>query len=271
MGSTAAADASVNDGISVNPGLLGLTDRYDIAAIGGLGYRGWMAGGSVVDTRQKYFTAGLSYQRMVYEPELADADLPGWYDEGTTPSNFKRFHDIHLGMAVPLLQRKLSFGVNGGMSITEHDRQGQDIHGNFDFGIGAQPTPWLTIGVVGRNLIPLKEQRDYPMAVLTGLRASNDAIGAVALDVNVNVQDFSVPPVAVRLGLEKTFASVADLRVGYHWEGPENAHRLAVGLGAHNDRGSVDFGADMPLQDVQLKEVVLRLGVHIKTSSPKGP
>ncbi len=265
MGSTAVADGDVNDGITVNPGLLGLKARYDITAIGGLGYRGWVAGGNVVDSRQKFIAMGIGYQRAVYEPPLTDDDIPGWYAEGTTPSNFKRYHDIHLGAAVPVLDRKLSFGINGAVSITEHDRQGQDILGNLDFGMGARPTPWLTIGVVGRNLIPIKDQPEFPMAVMAGVRADDEAIGAVALDVNVNVQNFEVPPVSVRFGLEKTIASVADLRLGYHWEGPQDAHRLSAGLGAHNDKGSVDFGFDMPLQNIELKALVLRLGIHIKT------
>jgi hypothetical protein len=262
-GRTAAASPLRNDAITANPSLLALVERYDMEGEGGIGDGGWEAGGSIVDSRQSALAMGVAYRRLIHEPALTDDDLPGWFEDGETPSNVKRYHDIAVGVALPFWERRVSLGVGGVVSFTDHDRHDPSIVGNLDVGTAFAPLEWLTVGVVGRNLLPLGQRSELPLALLGGVRLAHEDIGAFAFELDERLGAVDSRRLSIRVGAEKSIRSL-DLRAGWHDENGEFS-AITWGLGAHNEQGSFDYAMEVPLEGpFRFEALLFRLGICIR-------
>jgi hypothetical protein len=264
MGATDTADPASNDAIRVNPGLMGLLPRYDLAAYGAWGDRGYDVAGSVVDS-QAFVTAGVGYRRLVHEPEFTDADLPGWLADGQLPANVKRFHEIAVGVAIPFFERRLSFGVGGVYAFTDHDLDDRATGGNANIGIAASPVHGLTVGLDGHNLNPLGSSDDAAPGVSLGAR-HRGALGAVAVEL---ARDFGPTNSSwtARAGIDRAFETV-HTRLGW-WAstGELGRHNLTAGVGFENEEGAFDVAVAVPLiEGLGPRDLLLQAGFRARTS-----
>jgi len=263
MGGVAVADVSDNSSITVNPGLMALTRRYDFHGHYKLGPSGgghWAATAMDGQT-SRFLWMGIAYSGDAFRPALQTSELPGWKIPGEEIENKKRYHDFTLAVSVPIVSERLALGINGGLSLFNHDRQGRGITGNADAGLGFRPTQWLSIGVVGENLIPI--QSDRSLGAQAGIRVFNDAIGAVEVDGGYRHADSE--GIGLGVGAEKN-AGMARIRLGYDIDLPTVVQRVSWGLGLVGDGGSFEYGMAIPLgsENAGPSGLVNQLSIHLK-------
>lgn len=265
MGSAAAADPSDDSAVTVNPSLLGLTERYDgdfQLRVGGPDLI--TVGGSAVDSRTASPVAfGLTYQFSKRNPPLTEDDLPGWVPLDEDPTNFQNTHLMAAGLAVPVLDRKLSFGVSGTVLIWNHEHQGSGIAHDYDVGIAAAPFEALSIGVTGRNLVPFPSVPvDMDPSILGGV-SLHGAVGALAVDGEYRL-DPTAAPFALRAGAELTPGS-GRLRAGFRSEGGSDSW-LTWGFGAQNDTSAVEYGMSLPLSGLDaFGDIMHHIAIRLRT------
>lgn len=281
MGGVAVAASGDNSGITVNPGVIGLEQRYDLGAYfryGDGGGRHWAV--NAVDARTVQGLAlGLAYSGDRYEGELFPGELPGWRVPGEEVANQKRTDDFALALALPMASRRVSLGVNGGLSLFDHDRLGRGAQFNMDAGLGVRPVAWLTVGVVARNVLPIDTLGDRPLGAAAGIRLEESSIGAI--EVNGGWTD--VDPTAARalaradawtlaVGAEKTFGDYVRGRFGYRRDGPIDRRDVTLGLGFDADSGSASVGLAVPLGagNATLAGVVAQIGITLVIPDPHG-
>ncbi|MBW1877795.1 MAG: hypothetical protein JRI25_18180, partial [Deltaproteobacteria bacterium] len=165
-GRAVAGHPADNASITVNPGLLGLTERYDLHGHVGLGPDGaleWAV--SAMDSRTSSLAFGFAWRRTLAEPELTLDEMPGWRVPGEPIPNRKRTHELTAAFAYPVSgagEMRFSFGINGTLRIHNDDRQGHYLSGNADAGLGVRVDERWSMGLVGYNLLPLNDQPDLP-------------------------------------------------------------------------------------------------------------
>jgi len=246
-GGATAAHPTDNSAVSVNPANLGLVERYDLDAFLRIDPdTGWGWGISVVDSRTS-FPLGLSYRRSSDDMPFTEEDLPGWIANGRYPANVKRYHDFTAAVALPLVSERLSMGLNTTLVFANHDRLGRSFTGNLDLGLAAAPTRGLSVGLVGRNLIPLADQPELPASLLAGVRYDLVDVGAVEVDADVRFEEPGALPLSLRAGVEGRVQTVRP-RVGWQWSGPTEQHWLCWGIGSENEVGSLDYAMAIPLR-----------------------
>lgn len=245
MAGTANAAFDDNAAVTSNPGALGLDVRYDFSALFRYGPQGDLEwGGAVVDSRTAPRVAfGVSYVGGVTTPELAIADLPGWKlsDEALDP--VRRDHQINVGLALPLLDHRLSFGAGGEVLFFDREVGGSGTTGNLDFGVAGRPVPWLGLGLAGRDLIPTgNDARTLELGA--GARAVVD-FGSAGFDLDY----FPVyEAIDYAAGLEGT-TSYASGRVGFRDSGVTGAQHGTWGIGLAGDGASLDYAMAIPIGD----------------------
>ncbi len=263
MGGVSVAAMNDNSAITANPGMMALTSRYDFHGhfkIGPTGGAHW--GASAMDGQtSKFLWLGVAYGGDTYSPELQTSELPGWTIPGEEISNKKRFHDLTLGLSVPIISERLAIGLNGGVSIFNHDRQGRGVTGNGDLGVGFLATKWLSVGVVGENLLPI--DGDRTLGGSGGVRVFSPTVGAFEIDGGYH----HGPSDGITLGVggEKN-AGIARLRLGYDIDLESTAQRVSWGLGLIGEGGSFEYGMALPISPGQLTAagLVNQLSIHLK-------
>jgi len=272
MGRIGVADPWDNSGILVNPATLALTDRYDAAgafAYGPTNEFRW--GVSLADARTNDRVAfGFSYSGTISNPPFLPEEIPAWGLVGEDPTNGKQYHDLSVGVAIHAFERKLTFGINGGLWIRNTERLGKGTTGNMDFGMAARPVEWLSIGVVGRNVLPVKEQVDRPAALLSGIRVGVEEYLVAEFDLNYRFEYAQQNPLDIHYGLQAGI-KVVRLRVGHDWNGDINRHTVSWGIGAENKAGSFDYAMRIPaFQGMVFGDVQHVLSITLRTDALKG-
>jgi hypothetical protein len=262
-GWTGVANPYDNAAITVNPALLGLEERYDFMAglsYGPHPYLGWT--GTMADSKTSEWVAlGISYQRQRANPELTASDLPGWVPEAYLPSNERLAHDVTLAVATAFLQRRVSVGVNGTLISYEHDRHGAGFTGNMDVGIGLRPVSLLTVGLVGRNLLPISRQSGRLAAVAGGFSLADPEVGGFSLELERKLEEVNNhKPWRLGAGVESAVGTTR-IRSGYRWDATSSAHWITAGLGAQNELGGVEYGIAIPLRR-DFGEIVHQISMH---------
>ena len=259
MGGAGSANPTDNSAITLNPATTALMSRYEIQ-----GHFSITKGpdtsfaASITDSKTAPVTLGLVYQRIRFTGGEDAREWPGWVDTNTEFARRKRYDVVTLAAAYPVLDRKLSFGLNGTLAKYNHDIQGKGLTGNLDVGIAAQPIDGWGIGVSGRNLLPISGCKitgsqtrpcipDYDMGVLIGTYLGDPNLGAFSLDVDIHISGpEGGPPVSVRTGFQKTIAQFA-VETGYRWEGPTKEHWLTAGFGMIQNNTGLQYAIEVPL------------------------
>lgn len=269
MGGAAVADPRDNSNTTVNPALLGLIERYDFAGffVGGPSNElGWHV--SAIDGRtSKRLGFGVAYNGGLLSRPFATGDLPGWITQDEELLDRSQTHDITLGIAVPVLDRKLSFGINGTVSIWDNPFKGNGVTGNLDLGFAARPIEQLTIGLVGSSILPIDGQAGDPASIGFALRGGVEDMIVGTAQLEARVEDFDDGIFRVRAGLEGT-AKLVHLRAGWDWSQITDQHRVSVGLGVFTSKiGTLDYGIQIPivLQDFDAQSMTHTVSLTLFT------
>lgn len=252
LGGASIADPTDTTSIRTNPAALALLERYDLQGAflyGPTKDMRWSAG--VIDSQtSEWLGFGVSYAggRTTSTP-FAPEDLPPFVVAGEDPVNAVSRHDITLGASVPLLDRRLAFGLGGTLSILERPWQGKEVTGNATLGVAARPADWITLGLAARDVLPIKGQYDRPASMAFGVRGGDEerVFGAVEIEGRLEHNDTATTsPITARVGVEGVVRFVHG-RAGYAFEGPLDRHSLSLGLGVGNSAGSLDYTMVVPL------------------------
>ena len=245
MGRTGIASDAENTALSLNPGMLGLTERYDVEGMfryGPDGGIGW--GGSVVDARTSdRIAGGLFYSGESYSPPLTLNDSPAWTIPGEEIPNHRRFHDFGLGLGFPLADRAVSLGVGALLGYYDHDRFGDGWRFDAVAGFGWNPLDALTLGVVGRGFVPTEQ--DIPPSTGVGVRFHPDKFVAEA-DASWFPDVTEGLPITAAAGLEQGFGA-GRIRAGWQYDALTTVHAVSAGLGVTGNGGFLEYAAWIPV------------------------
>ncbi len=267
MGGTGVASPHDNAAITLNPGLIGLVERYDFHAHVRFGPEGdlqWAA--TALDARtSKRFGAGLAYAGDRFDPELRQSQLPGWSLPGEELENRRREDDFTLAFGVPVLNRRLSVGAGLLFSRFNHDRDGRGSTADLHVGVGLRPVDWVTLGVGVRNFVPIDSPQDRALSFVFGGRI--DAADRLALEANVwaSRDPIADSPVTVAVGAELAPSETSRVRLGVFRDGPISRTRLTAGFGLVTKRGGgLDYALLMPIagQDFAWRTLVHQIALR---------
>jgi hypothetical protein len=265
MGGASAAHPSDNSAITVNPGVIALESRYDIGALFGYGPTqdiGW--GMSVSDSQtNEWIGFGASYYGSVFDPPFRNDELPGWSPVGIDPINMKRTHTVGVGVGSALWDRRIGLGLSGYLTGYNNKYVGNGMTGNMDVGLGVRPAPWVSLGVVGRNVLPVPDQSDTPTSVRTGLRIQTPPWFAIAADLDWQTEEVAGVAYSVGTGIEGG-VSQARARVGYRFDGVFQQHAATWGLGAESDAGAIEYAMVIPVgPDQGAADIVHMISIRV--------
>lgn len=264
QGGAVSANPRSNDARLFNPATSGLFERYDVQIEGLAGGRALGAGFSAIDSHTLPKVAlGLGYHYVLQNPPLTDSELPGWIVEGSTPTNHQRGHDADLSLAVPLVDRKLSFGIGASFQLLKRERLGSVPDGDVSVGFASRPTEAFAFGLSGQDLLPLKST-DHPARVAAGLWLGSEDLGGFAVDGSYRVIDGDGSPLDMAAGFERKFGGAAVFG-GWHWDGRYQWHAAALGVAWHQEATWLDLAVDVPFaRPFDGRLAVFRLGVRLE-------
>lgn len=248
-GGAANADLRDNSAITINPANVALVARYDVQAQftgGPTGDLRWNA--SAVDGRTSpRISFGVAYYGGITAPAFHASELPGWAPTDETLRNSKQTHDITIALAAPFMDRKLSVGLSGTLRIFNGEYVGKGVTGNMDVGFTARPVEFFSVGLVGKDVLPLADQSDTPSIVGLGVRGGKDNLFVAMADFNVRLEQVNRSRFDAAAGVQGTIKELIDIRGGYAWDGDLAHHAATWGLGLHSKMGGLDYGMQIPV------------------------
>jgi hypothetical protein len=220
-----------------------------------------------VDGRtSEHVTFGLAYHGGMLNRPFLPSEVPGWAPADEELVNVFQRHDISFAVAVPVLDRRLSFGVNGTLSIREGEYVRTGVTGNLDLAVAARPIEEFTVAFVGSDLLPIVDQPDRPARVALGLRGGKDDLATGAVDVGFKAEEVATSPWWVAAGLEGAI-KFARIRAGWDWDGERGTHRISWGLGLRAPMGSLSYAMQVPIvtEDFKFSSVTHTITLTIFT------
>lgn len=255
-GGTAIAHPRTNAAITLNPGILGLTERYDVEFVlmggGGPAFR-W--GISAMDARTNdYISFGLTYNGALTSIGFLPDELPGWAETGEELKNRKQKHELTAALAANLFDRRLGFGINGTLAFYRNAFGGNRTTGNLDVGLAGRPIDYLTLGFAARDLVPIKGQVDSPAKLAFGLRGGLDTMITGSFEIDYRLEHVVQSPLDYRAGVEGTIRDVFKVRGGWNLNGDTAVHGISLGFGLFaKDTGTLNYSFNVPVTDPNLK------------------
>jgi hypothetical protein len=267
MGETGVADPTDNVAITLNPGMLALTERYDFAGSFSFGpQEGLHWSTSAMDGRTSdYVAAGVSYAGDHTNPPLSQDDMPGWVAEDENVENVRRTHDFTGAFSVPMAKRRLAVGMGFTVGIYDFDRHGSGWTFDAMAGVGVRATDWLTFGGSYRNFVPGPNAQDRVPDARVGARAEVATQFAVEADLVMTVLDDRLP-FGFGAGGELMLGA-ARIRAGYKLD-EEHVSNIAFGLGWDGDGAGLDFGFLSPVPRLDFQEVIYQVSLRFGASAP---
>jgi len=257
-GGASAAHGHDNTALSVNPAAIALHRRYGIAVVGGFfDGRDVRIGATAVDgLTTEGIALGIGYQRSYLSMPLVVEELPGWGPVGESPPTARRFDTFTLGLGVPLIKDKLTFGVGGTVVVIGHPILGNTVTGNATVGFAARPTRRWAVGLAGRNLIPKLFPTDPVTSLVLGNRVAWTENQSIVLDVELPLDLAGPIPLIARAGAEWGDDSRV-IGAGYRFVGPTSEHWISLGFGMISDsstdgrstghRGGLHYATELPV------------------------
>lgn len=232
LGGAGAAHAHDNGALTSNPAAMGLSRRYMLNLYGGLfNGRDTRFSFSGVDAlTPESYAFGIAYNYERARSVLSTEELPGWISADADVPNEREFHAFTAGLAIPLLRRRLSFGVTGQFVLINHAVLDSKRSGDLTVGIAGRPTEEWSVGVAVRDILPAFAVTDDTVGLTAGTRYAWGPMTSVALDVDVPFEATEGLPFSIRTGaeFEQDYRHIA---IGYRFEGPVSEHWLSAGAG----------------------------------------
>lgn len=247
LGGAGAAHAHDNGALSVNPAAIGLAERYGLSLVGGFwDGRDWRAGLVAVDNLTTDGVAmGVGYQHFVTQRALTLEELPGWTSENGDSGSTRIFDSVTVGLAAPLFEDRLSFGVSGQLQFVSHPILGRATSGDVEAGVAGRPTEEWAVGVAVRNILPRFFVTDQSIGLVAGTRYAWNDHTSVAVDVDVPfVGEAEGLPLSIGGGGEWGDDN-RQIGIGYRYVGPSAEHWLNAGFGIYNDTAQDSEGGNM--------------------------
>ncbi len=225
------------------PATLGLTERYDLGAgfrIGPDKQRALQV--AALDSRTSRVSAGITWTRMAHENGLQTADLPGWVLPDTVIEEREVRHRVGAGVALPLLNRQLAFGVAGWYDHRATPDGEAGPGGNVTASVATKlAQDAVVLSVQSSNLLPWRLYY-APLDVSAGLRLQAKELAAVEANLVAPLGDTD-HVLGFNLGAQVVAAEVVPLRVGFERDSETGTDRVTGGVGVEGDRGALDYGA----------------------------
>lgn len=240
--------AAGNDGIYVNPGALAARKRYSAEAgllvdRRGADTTGQFLGASVVDSQtDPRFTAGFSFVRA---------------QKGTYEGNL-----WHLALAGPL-GGGMFLGVTGKyLSLSGPDKTSA---ATVDAGLFWQVADYVSIGVVGHNLVDIGNEAAAPRSAGAGIALGSDTVAQVTGDWRADfdrVEGKTTNRYAV--GAEVLLGRLVPLRAGFERDETLGARWWSIGAGLVSPSAALDLGYRQSTDDPSARMIAATLKLFIQ-------
>lgn len=248
MGRGGVGRADATDVANEELGLaaIALDPRYEIYAGAELGPDGrFLARGGAVDSRTSVVTLGAGYRRLADDVLPPVSGLPGWRPAGEAFANPATWQRFHLGVAVPLLDRRLSFAANAHYDWRTSALNGDEKAFNFGFSVAGRPIPQLTLAGGAQNLLSndfARVRRDASVAIRWDPGPFLGLEGDVVAPIDA---DFGLDRFAWRVGVDGGVTSWLILRGG--WSMESETHHASAGFGLVSEHGILEYGIKVRL------------------------
>ncbi|MGM0557702.1 MAG: hypothetical protein ACQEVA_15060 [Myxococcota bacterium] len=157
-------------------------------------------------------------------------------------------HDIHLGLALPVLPDRISLGLGGRWIIATVD--GVQIINQPTVSAGAlfRVSEMIHLGLAGKNLIDVCSDDQQcgdvaPTLIALGASFGNETNFLISSDLEM---DLTSDPDSVALnvdaGAEYMIGEIVPIRAGYQYKGVDATHFVTGGLGWRSNQAGVDAG-----------------------------
>ncbi len=235
-------------GLYHNPSGIALAKMYGLAANYEFTPTGHIINASVVDSKTNpNVAAGAGYS---YIFGLEDADPQG--------------HDIRLGLAVPILKNKISFGLGGRYLVLDSGNTQVVNHFTLDAGIIVEPVDNFRIGVSGKNMIDVCDNPQRCGGIAPQMLAGGISYGdATNFMISGDVEaDFTSEPDTVNMEYQfggEVLAGPVPIRAGYEHRTLTEAHNVSLGLGFKHSKFGVDVGGRMDVTDTSRFTIAVSL------------
>ncbi len=212
----------------------------------------FLARSGAVDSRTSPVALGAGYRWMTDNVPPTGADLPGWKPAGGDLSNLTTTQRVHLGLAVPLLDRRLSIGAHTRFDWRTSALTGASNAFNFGFSVAGRPVPSLTVAAGARNLL-VSDFPDVTRLADLGVRFDPGPYLGLEVDVSAPIEGpasgaearFGVDTFQWRAGADVSATKWLALRGG--WSLVEDHHHAHVGLGLVSDKATLEYGVKVQL------------------------
>lgn len=236
-----AGVAGGNDAIFVNPAALGARKRYSVDALfftdqREAGSAGRFFGGSVVDSMTSPMAAAFAYQRAA---------------EGIYTGNL-----YHLALAAPLTE-----GLYLGAAGTWFDVEGPrpTSAATVDAGLFWQAARYLSVGAVGRNLVPIANEAIAPLGMAAGIAVGSDASLTVAAEWSAEFPEAGGTFNRWAGGVEYLLVRLVPLRAGFAWDEKLDTQWWSAGVGFVTRTVALDAAYRQSIDATSARTIVVAL------------
>lgn len=239
-GGTGLADGNDVGAAGQNVATFALTPRYDMTAGGVAGPdETWLGRIAAGDSRTSVITLTATYSYRTDDIAPPSSALPGWTVLGDAISNTTSHQGLSLGLAYPLLDHKLAFGVTG-----RYDWRASEQEGNrdgFNFGVSMAARPWapVTLALGIHNALDLGYP-DTARLVDFGVRwEPGEYIGVSGELTTEWMGNPFEKSLAEHVGVD--FGVTDWLRLSAGWQHQDGAHKVGGGLALVSDKAELDY------------------------------
>jgi hypothetical protein len=230
-----------NDAIFENPAALGARKRYAVDALfftdeREAGNVGQYFGGSVVDSMTGPVAAAFAYQHAA---------------EGEYTGNL-----YCLAISVPL-----SEGLFLGAGTTFFDVEGPrpSTAASADAGFFWQVARYLSIGAVGKNLVPIANEAIAPLGMGAGFAVGSDASLTVAAEWSAEFPEEGETTNRYAGGIEYLLMDLVPLRAGYAFDEKLDTQWWSVGAGVVTRTVALDAAYRQSIDATSARTIVVAL------------
>lgn len=240
-GGASRADVEAVSDITNNLATTALMANY--AVYGGISFipgdRFGMRVGAM-DSRTAPVALGFQYARRSDEPTLTGAARPGWVLVGDPLTDPTVHQGVALGLAVPMLSRRLTLGVTGRHDWREGERSGTDNATNVSVSAAGMPAERLVLSFGARNLV-LQDFPDTERQLDAGARFLGGETFALELDAAVPLDtQLRWSSMCWMGGVDVIPLSWLILRAGASQQA--SAWWVHGGLTVGNEKGGLEYG-----------------------------